>query len=55
MPIKDITIPTIARREGFSLKNTLEISVEKMGVVLTKTVAFKIVVSLTAEKKEYKA
>jgi hypothetical protein len=52
--MKDIVKPTIARRDGLSLKRKLEINMEKMGVVLTRTVAFRIVVSFTAEIKNIK-
>jgi hypothetical protein len=54
MPMKDIAKPKIAKRDGLSLKMKLETNVEKIGVVLTRTVAFKIVVSFTADTKKMK-
>jgi hypothetical protein len=52
--MNDIVKPKIARRDGLSLKMKLETNIEKMGVVLTRTVAFRIVVSLTAYMKKIK-
>ena len=53
-PLKDITRPNRAKREGLILKRKLEISIEKMGVVLTSTVALSMVVSFTADTKNMK-
>ena len=53
-PLKDITRPKRAKREGLILKKKLEISIEKMGVVLTSTVALSMVVSFTADTKNMK-
>jgi len=52
--MNDIVKPKIARRDGLSLKTKLEMNVEKIGVVLTRTVAFRIVVSFTADTKNIK-
>jgi len=52
--MNDIVKPKIARRDGLSLKMKLETNIEKMGDVLTRTVAFKIVVSFTADMKNIK-
>jgi hypothetical protein len=41
-------------RDGLSLKTKLEIRTEKIGVVLTRTVALSIVVSFTADTKNMK-
>jgi hypothetical protein len=52
--MNDIVKPKIARRDGLSLKMKLEMKIEKIGVVLTRTVAFRIVVSFTADMKNIK-
>jgi hypothetical protein len=52
--MNDIVKPKIARRDGLSLKIKLETNIEKIGVVLTRTVAFKIDVSFTADMKKIK-
>ena len=52
--MNDIVKPKIARRDGLSLKRKLETNIEKIGVVLTRTVAFRIVVSFTADMKNIK-
>jgi hypothetical protein len=52
--MNDIVKPKIARRDGLSLKIKLETNIEKIGVVLTRTVAFRIVVSFTANMKKIK-
>jgi len=49
-----MAIPKAARREGFKPKRKDEKNIEKIGVVLTRTVAFKIVVSFTADMKNMK-
>ena len=53
-PLKDIIRPNRARREGLILKRKLEISIEKIGAVLTSTVALSMVVSFTADTKNMK-
>jgi len=52
--MNEIIRPTIARRDGLSLKRKLETNIENIGVVLTRTVAFRIVVSFTADMKNMK-
>jgi hypothetical protein len=52
--MNDIVKPRIARRDGFRLKKKAEMNVEKIGVVLTRTAAFRIVVSFTADMKNMK-
>lgn len=53
-PINDMVRPKIAIRDGLSLNMKLETSMEKIGVVLTRTVAFRMVVSFTADAKNMK-
>lgn len=53
-PRKDNAMPKTARREGFNLKMKEETNMDHMGVVFTKTVAFIIVVSKTAETNNMK-
>jgi len=53
-PMKEMVKPIIATLDGFSLKMKLETNIEKIGVVLTRTVAFRMVVSLTADMKNMK-
>ena len=50
-PTKERTRPAIAPLDGLILKAMPEMRTEKMGAVLTRTVAFNTVVSLTAETK----
>jgi hypothetical protein len=52
--MNDIVKPKTARRAGLRLNRKLDTNIEKIGVVLTKTVAFSIVVSFTAETKKMK-
>jgi hypothetical protein len=52
--MNDIAKPKIAKRDGLSLKMKLDTNIEKIGVVLTRTVAFRIVVSFTADMKNIK-
>jgi hypothetical protein len=52
--MNDIVKPIIARRDGLILKRKFETNIEKIGVVLTRTVAFRIVVSFTADMKNIK-
>lgn len=49
-----MAIPKTAKREGLKLKRKDERNTEKIGVVLTRTVAFKIVVSFTADTNKMK-
>jgi hypothetical protein len=53
-PMKEIASPISAKREGTCLNKRIETSIEKNGTVLTKTVAFRIVVSLSAAVKNTK-
>jgi len=53
-PAKEIKMPKTARRDGFNLKTRDDTNMDQMGVVFTNTVAFKIVVSDTAETKNMK-
>jgi hypothetical protein len=53
-PTKEIIMPAVEKRDGLSLRNKAEITMEKIGVVLTRTVAFRIVVSFTADTKRVK-
>jgi hypothetical protein len=50
--MKERVRPTIAGADGLILKAKLEMKTEKSGAVLTRTVAFNTVVSLTAEMKK---
>lgn len=54
IPVNDIASPTNAKRDGFRLKTKLDIKSEKKGTVLTKTVAFRIVVSFNETVKKTK-
>lgn len=53
-PAKAIIKPTRAFFEGFTLNMKDEMSIENIGVVFTRTVAFSIVVSFTADMKKTK-
>ena len=52
--MSDIVKPKIAKRDGLMLKRKVETNTEKIGVVFTRTVAFRIVVSFTADMKNMK-
>jgi hypothetical protein len=52
--MNDTVKPASASRLGLILNKKLETSIEKMGEVLTRTVAFRIVVSFTADTKNMK-
>ena len=54
MPMNEIVRPIMARLEGLMLKRKLEMNTEKIGVVFTRIVAFRIVVSFTADTKNMK-
>ena len=47
-------MPNIAKRDGLSLKMSEETNMDQIGVVLTNTVAFIMVVSKTAETNRMK-
>ncbi len=53
-PRKDSTMPNAAKRDGFNLKINEETNMDQIGVVFTKTVAFIMVVSKTAETNRMK-
>jgi hypothetical protein len=53
-PRKDVKMPAIAKREGFNLKMNDDTNIDQIAVVLTRTVAFRIVVSSAAETKRMK-
>jgi hypothetical protein len=54
MPMNEIDTPKTACREGLSFNMKFDTKIEKMGVVFTRTVALRIVVSFTAEMKNTK-
>jgi hypothetical protein len=47
-------MPAVEKRDGLSLRSKTETTIEKIGVVLTRTVAFRIVVSFTADTNSVK-